>query len=450
MSTTISDRVSTRFSPDRIREVQRELQRWREERMDLLVPAASVVMKDNGELMFDLDSQLFRVHDRMFCKYDEAEQYLNMINKHDPGSIGKVKIDPMGKQQSSLRLRRSASSQLLQRLDVPVRYAQKQERNRNLDLVYRHVNDLLQRKKSKLLLRCLDGEVRAVLSSSYMPLDSATMFNRVLEIVSEKGGEIWDAKLLDDGYHLTAVNKNVSANLYDYLKDKGDHTIDRGPGGGGASDRTDKSSDMHYGMLSSTNHEGGGGAGTLNVAVLRAACLNTLVMADTLVSIRHSAGDNATRLGDGIFFSPETQYSIAAAEYGKLGDAARTAFDPGRLEKLMKRLANAKEDVIPDSVQPREAVQAVIGNLGVSKQEEDSLTDRLLASRDLTRFGLIQALTSGAHECYDESGDKAFDFEKMGGRLLDAESDFERWLNAGKKAYSKLKDEVEEEATAFA
>jgi hypothetical protein len=433
-----------RFSKEQIAKVANELHRWQQDRLDILVPLEAVRMDKGGAMHLDIPQRLLRVENRTFVgtDYKRAEEYLDTILEASPDKRGKIAIEPFDTKERSFELTNKAKSQFVHgRLEIPAVFVRRQSAKNNVDLVWEFINGALKRDKRTVLLRILDGQVRAVMSDSYQPLDSHALFFAAANAIKEAGGEMWEARLFDDGFQLTGVNMGVHERLVDYLENKPEHTIARGdhPGGDGGAgsdagvDR-DPLNESHYGMMSLSNDEAGGGSCNLDFGVLRGACLNGLLLTDHILQIRHSGGKLGSVADGGFVLSAATQLKMMDAELSKISDAATSAFDPERLKDVVRKLAKAKGDVIPEG-RAAAAVKAVCSSFDIPKDKHESMLSELLSSRDTTRFGLIQAATHQAHSM-SESGDSAAaaHVEQVGGKLLEVQ-DFEKFIDAGEKAF---------------
>jgi hypothetical protein len=435
---------ASRFSAEQHKKVSDELARWARERIDIVIPYGCLSVDSVGNVKLkDQNLKLFRVQDRIFADYQQADQYLDELLKAqladssvDPVDQPDIRIECIDDQDiAGIRFSQRARTQLFGHLGIPVRYANRQGHDGNGDLVWQHADALLDRKRGSCLLRILDGEVKAILSSRYRILDSWKMFEHTLQIIDQSGAEIMEAKLLDGGFELTACRKDMVQNVNNYLAERPDnsHLVDRPDRDGGIEQ------DAHYAMMTIQNRESGDGTARIGVAILRGACLNTLILRQPILSLRHVGSDMSLDRAADLIISAKTRDLIAVAEMSKIQDAVTRVFDPDSFATIMHQLAATKTSVIPDG-REREACQAVLQASGLSGGNVDQLLKKLLGSRDLSQFGLIQAVTAMAHDCDDD--EQALGFQQAGGVLLEVPVDnFNDFINRESKKFENAKEE---------
>lgn len=423
---------TSRFSPETHRTVAAELKRWNEERLDVVVPTSSINTDDKGSIWLNVSTKFFKVGNRMFSDFTKAEQYLDDLQSDGDTDAS---ISVISEQELHIPLAQSARTQLLSRLGLPVRYANKQATKGNSDLVWRHINDCLKREESHMLLRILDGQVRAVLSSRYRIIDSYQMFVESLDIIDKVDADIMEAKLFPSGFQLLACHKGMIEDVETHLKELSrthGHPISR-------PDHPD--GDAHFAMLSISNFENGDGTASVQAGVLRKACMNTMLLRDKVLSLTHSGADISAKLASHLVLSAETRNKIADAELSKIRDAVSAVFDKERFSKIMLALANATMVDIPEGV-ANKAVKALVIENNLPRKDVDILLENLLTSRDLSRYGLIQAATAMTNK---RSGLEAYNYELAGGQVLDLENDkFHSWIEKGAAKFDK-EDTTEEE-----
>ena len=425
---------SERYQPEQIAKATAELERWSRERVDILAPAKSVRITDSGELYLQTSNlKLMKVANRVFTGWEDAEQYSDQMKKDLPDQDFPIGI--VDGQNAALGLHRRAKSQLWGRLETPVRYVNKQVKRGLTAVMIDHQRDLLGASDQKFLFRVLDGKVQAVLSSYYRAIDSVAMLSLVLPKITEVGGQILNAKVWGGGFTLTAANPQLMQRLADYFADKPNHHFMNVEDG-----------DPHFATINIHNREYGDGSAGASLGAWRKVCNNGVIVTEQLASIQHKGTDMSTRIIDSSIISPATRLKFADAELSKIGDAVTAAFDPVRFTALMQKLAGATEDTLTQE-QAEDACKATIVMAHLPHSLLSPMVAELLMSRDLTRFGLIQATTVLAHKSSDAL---AHNLEKAGGVLLDDVGgdvyDFGRWMKQGSKAFDRVDETEEEEA----
>ncbi len=418
-----------RFNPEKIRGVASELRRRRASRLDLIVPSSELKVEPDGRVGLSVSGELYKVGDRYSTTYQQAEAYLDELLQEDPDRRGDLKIEKSSKTDISLELNSKAVGQLLTRLEVPVRWGRKFVA-KEPDLIYQLVTGLLERDKRDVLIRAMDGQVRAVLSSSYKPLDSADLFFLLGDAIVKAGGELWDARLFDDGFQLLGA----AADMVERVQVDRNFYRDSSPAG-----------DEYFPLYSHSNDDAGGGSAISNYGVVRKACANGLLLSDPLFTLRHSGADLSKAMGKLMILSADTLKKRVELDLAIVRDSVAAVFDPERFKLILAELQSSVDDKLPEGPKAaRLAVQAAIGFCGLPRNLEDSILDAMLGSADASRYGLIQSLTYQSHALSDASPGLAKDFESAGGKLLKA-GDYTKWEAAGIKAYEAMSAGVEEE-----
>jgi hypothetical protein len=161
-----------------------------------------------------------------------------------------------------------------------------------------------------------------------------------------------------------------------------------------------------YPVVTITNSETGHGAARVKLGVLLGICFNVASVEEIAAEI-HLGG----KLDEGIF-SPETQSMETAVVMAKLQDAIVAAFDEDRFSKIVE----ASRAATNDTVQPVEAVDAMVKAGDVTEEKRDSLLTYFVKDYAPNRFGLAQAVSRMAQDT--EDADEAQDLEDLAGKVL--------------------------------
>jgi hypothetical protein len=118
---------------------------------------------------------------------------------------------------------------------------------------------------------------------------------------------------------------------------------------------------------------------------------------------------------DGVVYQQDTVDAVAKATLMQIRDAVTTFADPKWFETFVAKL---KESAETDAIKkPVEAVQLLSKTLGFSKDENDSILERLIRGEDYTKYGMLNAVTNLANDV--DSYDRATELEFAGGQILD-------------------------------
>jgi hypothetical protein len=268
-----------------------------------------------------------------------------------------------------------AQGQLCARLGIPLTYfrgcpAVLQDQNANYWLRQgRDGKDLGKDYGEQWLLRSRHGALRAVLSSSYSPLDNATLLDALLPVLGHRYKLDWFA-LSDEGLHLRVVDPTRTREVLP------DDALSVG---------------VHI-----TNSEVGKRSITVDALVYRLQCSNgliTLVQGKSLLRRRHIHIE-------GLRF-------VAALE-----EALSGAF--GVAEEFLSQMEASTRQVVTD---PEIAIERLGVRWNLSQETREDAIWALLSEpndRQNSAYALINAFTSAAQSLSD---DKRYDLEVLAGEM---------------------------------
>lgn len=279
----------------------------------------------------------------------------------------------------------------------------------------------------KRLVRLLDGDIRAFLSSRYRPLSHLDLLTTAVQVITgrdaEKGGDANGSKCF--GWTLTPtymdvclMNPSLQVDLNDLDKGVQKHA----PGGynpdapnhGWVKPQENKDgSHWVFPAAFLKNSETGHGGLSVRVGLYEAICDNTARLGLDL-AIRHLG----RTLEEGeVIFSESTQEKENAVIFAKVSDIVRQAFDPELLLENARKMKNLDRMVLEDV---REVVNEVVKLPGMT----EDLRDDILAAyhplgADETALDVQRAITAAAHAVREKNPDKAIALEELGGRLIE-------------------------------
>ena len=333
-----------------------ELERQKESRMDVIVPS-------NG----------------IFAQPTVDDVELNFVVPGENGDEGKV-----------MPLTDWAHNQVSAKLDIPLKYYRRM-REEAPQLLARNINEWLparnkelmsKPKDRKLLLRTLDGSVRAVLSDRYKIMDNHDLLLRSLEQFREVGAELHRADLTPNHMYIKATVPHTVEEIR-----KGDRVI---PG------------------VIIQNSEVGAGAFKVLPFMLREICSNGMIGESTITKI-HLGKQRDTGI---IKFSQETQIAENATLWLQVRDIIRGTFDPVIFKQWVNQLKMGTEVEIEDPVY---AVDNVIETFGISDDMKNELLNHFSREGDMTQWGLANAVTRTARDMEDP--EKIIEMEVIGGQV---------------------------------
>lgn len=342
-----------------------------------------------GKSLQSLAAELTRIQ-------ETAKDYVVPVSKMSMNDAGQIEFQNGSKQE--LNLNSWSAGQLASYTDIPKNYFDR-IRAENASLLAQNVNHAFGRlaanqgnKTEARMIRTLDGNVRAFLSSRYRRLDGHDLMQTVLPILIDGKFQIASCEITERRLYVKATTARVQGEVA-----KGDV--------------------VQYGVMVSTSDVG---AGTLRIEPFleRLVCLNGMVMATTLKQ-RHLGSNQAERevaellststqeLNDRAFFATVRDVlmgtmrdDVFQREIAKLKDASQRQITNFDLESVVE-LAMDKVGVKGDGVKANILTALASGNEGAG----------------LTQWGLANSFTRAA-QADDIDYDLATDLERAGGEII--------------------------------
>lgn len=265
--------------------------------------------------------------------------------------------------------------------------------------VNRWLDDLGQ-KGDQRLVRCLDGNLRALLSDRFpRAYDNYAMANVILPMVQELNLTVVSADITETKLYIKAIDASKMTTL------KLGQVLGRGH------DRIDE---VAPGLLAS-NSEVGQGALCLESGVYTLKCTN---MANFGSKVRRMhLGSKADTSADVVaLYSAATLTLTQQAFWAQARDVVRGSFSPDAFQANIERLMAAGQDPIPGT-KVGEILEVFEEKFTWTKDETKSVLDFLIEGGDLSRYGLHSAVTRAAQDM--PSYDRASDFERFGGQIIE-------------------------------
>ena len=283
-----------------------------------------------------------------------------------------------------------AHQQVAGRVGIPQKYYDRM-REKSPELLASNVNHWFKTEPEKRMVRTLDGKARAFLSDRYRPLDNYDLGEVAINtlIKHELKVEIESTALTDRRLYIKARTEIISAEIR-----KGDI--------------------VQAGIIIS-NSEVGMGSVKVEPFVFRLVCLNGMIANDHAlrkyhVGRGHEGGDLAEE-----FFRDETRRQDDKAFWMKVRDIVSGSFKRDVFERMVESMRRATGDII--SSDPVKAVEVTQKKFGLNDTERGGVLSWLIKGGDLTRYGLVNAVTRLSQDIPDY--DRATDLERLGGQILE-------------------------------
>lgn len=285
-----------------------------------------------------------------------------------------------------------AHSQVANRLGIPKKYYDRLRQD-HAPILAANVHGLMQREPKRFMVRTLDGQVRAVMSDRFRPLDNDLMLEAALPVLQQRPNlEITSMQLSERRLYLQVVDHQVEGEV--------------------------KPGDVVRAGFTLSNSEVGAGAVSVEEMIWRLVCSNGLITANAMR--RHHVG---RKLGssdevEADFYQEETQEADARAFLLKLRDTIghllkREVFDE-RLN-ILRQSAGRKI-----SAHLTDVVEVTSKKLSLSQEEGNGILQHLAQGGDFTQWGLTNAITRYAQ---DVETDRAYELEKAAAGIVEMTSE---------------------------
>ncbi len=242
------------------------------------------------------------------------------------------------------------------------------------------------------MIRTLDGNVRAFLSDRYRRIDNEMVAESVLPVIgSMDGADIKSCEITEDRLYLKVVNERLKSEV--------------------------SVGDVVQAGFMITNSEVGLGSVNVSPLLYRLVCTNGMIAADRNVGKykkTHVGRINESNV-DMSIFRDETLEADDRAFMMKLQDAVRAAIDEVRFAQLIDQLREAKDARIEAKIIPK-VVELTAREVGIRQNEEDSVLGHLIEGKDLSLYGLGNAVTRYAQDV--KSYDRSTELESIGYKVI--------------------------------
>jgi hypothetical protein len=243
------------------------------------------------------------------------------------------------------------------------------------------------------MVRTYNGNVRALLSSSFRRLDSFDLCNEILPMMADSQMQVVSSELTESRLYLKALTPKLTAEVK-----KGDV--------------------VQYGLMIS-NSDVGAGSVRVEPMILRLVCMNGLISNTVIRKFhvgRNLAGDNIQEL-----LSDETNRLTDAAFWAQIRDVVTASMNPKVFDLEVDRMRAATEVKITNFDIPEVVELAMSAARVTGEKTKDSIIAYLANGADgagLTKWGLANGFTFAAQS--DAIGyDQSIELERAGSKILD-------------------------------
>lgn len=270
------------------------------------------------------------------------------------------------------------------------------------DLLAVNLNHWLASGSKRRLVRTISGEVRAVLSDRYRPMENEDFVAAVLPALAQHGGEVRSCQLTESKLFVKLVHPGLREEILapGHRMGQGHDPVDIVEAG-----------------LVLTNSEVGFGRLAIQPALHTRGCTNLAVWRENTLAKTHVG---AALSGDGEesevqrYVSDETKRKQDDALWATVRDTALAALDGRIFRDTVAKVRQARDLALEGPV--AEVVQKVAGGLGLNETEQAGVLDFLVKGGDLTAYGLHAAVTRYAQDVEDYA--RASELEVLGADVV--------------------------------
>jgi hypothetical protein len=292
-------------------------------------------------------------------------------------------------------IRELAHRQIGERLGIPAKYYDRMLAEAP-QLLVANANHWFEQQGEKRMVRTLDGHVRAFLSNRYQRIDNHEVAEVVLPTLMEAGRDlqIVSCEVTEKRLYIKATDKSVVAEV------KGSRRV----------------GDLVEAGMMITNSEVGLGAVQVTPFLNFLWCLNGCVinkagMRSTHVGTRLDVDDDIAAL-----LADDTRKVLDRGVLLKVRDTVRALLDSKAHQQRVDKMSEQTQQLIT-APNPAAAIEVLANDYQLNEGEQGSVLRHLIQGGDLSRYGLMNAVTRTAEDAPDY--DRATELEALGGRIFE-------------------------------
>jgi hypothetical protein len=257
-------------------------------------------------------------------------------------------------------------------------------RSSSADLLATNVKYWLERSSDRRMIRTLDGNVRALLSDKYRPLDNYDLAQSVLPMIQEAGCSIESSEITDKKLYIKAVSHKVQGEV--------------------------KVGDVVNAGIIVSNSEVGHGSLSVKPLIYRLVCKNGAIV-DKLAMKKYHVGK--VQELEQVQFSNDTLNAEDKAFWLKVRDLVKHSLSQVTFEAIVNEMKESTKIKVEN---PTNAIEVVSKKYTFSQNEKADVLKHLIEGGDLTSWGLGNAVTRMAQDV--ESYDRSTELETIGFEVM--------------------------------
>lgn len=287
--------------------------------------------------------------------------------------------------QGSFPILPLAHRQIASHTGIPAQYYDRMQSEQPA-LLANNINTWFNAYPSNRMVRTLGGDARAFLSDRYQRIENEEIAEAALPVLMDLPGvKIVSCEVTDRRLYIHATVPTITGEV--------------------------KKGDIVEAGVIISNSEVGLGSVSVAGLIWRLICLNGMKTSDAYRRnhVGRKVEDNEALWAD------DTRKADDRAVLLKVRDMVRAAVDETNFRVQLSKLQGLTEGKITGS--PERAIEVLARKVGATDGERGGILRSLIEGADLSRWGIVNAITHQAHAV--ESYDRAVEFETMGGRLVD-------------------------------
>jgi len=286
-----------------------------------------------------------------------------------------------------------AHNQLAGRMGIPTKYYDRMMKDAP-DLLKNNVRHWMDNEPKSQMIRTLDNKARAVLSNRYRRIDNEQIAEAVLPALldNNSGLEIMSSEITDNRMYIQARFPRLEGEV--------------------------KVGDAVQHGLVISNSEIGSGSLEIKPMIYRLVCTNGMVTGREFTEGKLKKTHLGRKVDVGEDYTIYTDETMQADDHAlmlKIRDSIKNLSDPALFMKLMEQMKAAA--ATPNVLNPIQAVEQLAKSFNFNKNEHESILENLIADRDYSQWGMLNAVTKVAND--HTSYDRAVELESIGGHILD-------------------------------
>lgn len=341
-----------------------------------------------------------------------TKESISMVAADDmPDKVALVLLKEGASELERFSISENCHRQIAGRLQIPLKHYFRMLADYR-DLIIQEVNAIFQKEPQTRLLRTLDGKARAFLSDRYKVLDNDQVLEQVLPPIVK--GDI-PSELLSSNITENNMFMKILFTGENLAQDIGELSRPQNHIGGQANGET---RDIVRPGAVVKNSETGMGSLVIDGFFYRDYCLNGCVYGKTEIFNfkRIHLGGKLVANGEFEVFSDETKRKQNEMIIAEVTDAMKALTNPENVAKMGDALRATKEGTQVKNAFA--AVDQLAKEVDIRDGEKESIIENLLTDGDMTRWGMLNAVTKVANtDAVDY--ERACELENIGGQLID-------------------------------